>query len=339
MEKNVGNADRHDQNLTNEEVGELCRGNTEEYVIEKKNNMYKKGGSKRKPRMSMNEVDNKKKLKMVVDSHEAITRLNEFITSDEINGSDMKLVIQKTLHASDLKRNLNRLNMPFQQVETHNFLTYEEKQVLGICGRRKDGTKEIKVQIVGPNLQMHEKSLLLKIWRMSSTENYVLTTNWFNFVEENKNVLKEKTTIQVWSFRKDRELCFGVTMVKDIDRLPKGFLWCQRDLSRGKAKWDGGIPSDTLQIKDLPNADSKVKISDMVINASVHYIRNERNKRLFGNEKRSQNEVLLTIINNIRMISVSLKVKNYTKAAEVSKEWNIVMGRSKENESIIDKWK
>nr|GEV34840.1 hypothetical protein [Tanacetum cinerariifolium] len=228
MEKNVCNADRHDQNLTNEEVGlaaskhendvnegELYRGDIEEYVIEQKNNVHKKGGSKRKPRMSMNEVDNKKKVKMVVDSHEAITLLNEFITSDEINGSDMKLVIQKTLHASDLKRNLNRLNMPFQQVETHDFLTYEEKQVLGICGRRKDGTKEIKVQIVGPNLQMHQKTLLLKIWRMSSTENYVLTTNWFNFVEENNNVLKEKTTIQVWSFRKDGKLCFGVVCVDE----------------------------------------------------------------------------------------------------------------------------
>nr|GEV19327.1 hypothetical protein [Tanacetum cinerariifolium] len=231
MEKNVGNADRqyHDQNLTNEEVGrlaaskhendvnegELYRGDIEEYVIERKNNVHKKGGSKRKPRMSMNEVDNKKKLKMVVDSHEAITRLTEFITSDEINGSDIKLVIQKTLHASDLNRNLNRLNMPFQQVETHDFLKHEEKQVLGIYGRRKDGTKEIKVQIVGPNLQMHEKTLLLKIWRMSSTENYVLTTNWFNFVEENNNVLKEKTTIQVWSFRKDEELCFGVVCVDE----------------------------------------------------------------------------------------------------------------------------
>ncbi|GJX84806.1 hypothetical protein Tco_0335580 [Tanacetum coccineum] len=99
------------------------------------------------------------------------------------------------------------------------------------------------------------------------------------------------------------------TMVKDIDRLPKGFLWCQGDLSRGKAKvawklvcrpknegclgiknlcdgnegisiwevkcdnnsrwWDGGIPSDTLQIEDFPNADSKVKISDIIINVLV----------------------------------------------------------------------
>ncbi|GJZ80163.1 B3 domain-containing protein, DNA-binding pseudobarrel domain protein [Tanacetum coccineum] len=202
MEKNVGNADRHDQNLTNEEVGlaaskcendvnegELYSGKIEEYVIEKKNNVYKRWF---KP-----------------------NHLKEFITSDEINGLDMKLVIQKTLHASDLKRNLNRLNMPCQQVETHDFLTYEEKQVLGICGRRKDGTKEIKVQIVGPNLQMHKKTLLLKIWRMSSTENYVLTTNWFNFVEENKNVLKEKTTIQVWSFRKDGKLCFAVVCVDE----------------------------------------------------------------------------------------------------------------------------
>ncbi|GJY33785.1 B3 domain-containing protein, DNA-binding pseudobarrel domain protein [Tanacetum coccineum] len=161
-------------------------GKIEEYVIEKKNNVYKKGGSKRKPRMSLNEVDNKKKVKMVVDNHEAITQLQEFITSDEIN------------------------------VETHDFLTYEEKQVLGICGRRKDGTKEIKVQIVGPNLQMHKKTLLLKIWRMSSTENYVLTTNWFQFCGgENKNVLKKKQILKFASFDKDGKLCFAVVCVDE----------------------------------------------------------------------------------------------------------------------------
>ncbi|PWA92316.1 hypothetical protein CTI12_AA079790 [Artemisia annua] len=223
MEKNVGNADRHDQKITNEEVGfaaskhdddvnegELYRGKIEKYAIEKKNNVYQKGGSKRKERFSMNEVDNKKKGKMVVDSNEAITQLREFITGDEINGSDMKLVIQKTLYASDLKRHLNRLNMPFNQVQTHDFLSPEEKQVLGIK------SAEIKVQIVGPNLKMHKKPMSLKIWSMSQTKNYVLTTNWWDFVEANKNILKEKTTIQVWSFRKDRKLCFAVVCVDKL---------------------------------------------------------------------------------------------------------------------------
>ncbi|PWA91057.1 hypothetical protein CTI12_AA094550 [Artemisia annua] len=165
------------------------------------------GGSKRKT-SSVNEVHNKKKkkVKMVVDSNEAITQLKEFITSDEINGSDMKLVIQKTLYASDLNRNQNRLNMPFKQVETHDFLTHEEKHLLG-------NNSEIKVHILGPNLQMYKKPMWLKIWSMSCTKNYVLKTNWSDFVMANKNVLKENKTIQVWSFRKNEKLCFAVVRV------------------------------------------------------------------------------------------------------------------------------
>ncbi|GKA89031.1 hypothetical protein Tco_0810843 [Tanacetum coccineum] len=62
----------------------------------------------------------------------------------------------------------------------------------------------------------------------------------------------------------------------------------------------------------------------IVFAASVYYIWNERNKRLFGNEKRSQNEVLLTIINNIRMKLASLKVKNSTKAAKLLLEAEMV---------------
>ncbi|GKA65523.1 B3 domain-containing protein, DNA-binding pseudobarrel domain protein [Tanacetum coccineum] len=171
------------------------------------------GGSKRKG-SSVNEVDKKKKkkkkVKMVVDkwvvSDEVITQLKEFITSDEINGLDMKLVIQKSLYQSDLVRAQNRLNMPFNQVETHDFLTPEEKRILG-------NDSEIKVQILGPNLQMYKKPMWLKIWSMMRTKNYVLKTNWYDFVQANKSVLKEKTTIQIWSFRKDGKLCFAVVCV------------------------------------------------------------------------------------------------------------------------------
>ena len=219
MENNVGYADRHDQKLANEGVlfaaskrendvteGELIhREKIENNVNENKNNVYEKSGSKRKERFSMNEVDNNKKGKMVVDS-EATTQLKEFITSEKISGSDMKLVIEKTLYASDLKRSQNRLNMPFTQVQTHDFLTPEEKQVIDI-------KTALKVQIMGPNLQMREKPLSLRIWNMSRARNYVLTSNWCDFVEENKNVLKENTTIQVWSFRKDEKLCFAVICV------------------------------------------------------------------------------------------------------------------------------
>ncbi|GJX32383.1 hypothetical protein Tco_0242238 [Tanacetum coccineum] len=42
-----------------------------------------------------------------------------------------------------------------------------------------------------------------------------LKINWVDFVEANKKVLKEKATIQVWSFRKDEQLCFAVVCVDE----------------------------------------------------------------------------------------------------------------------------
>lgn len=148
-------------------------------------------GSKRQ-RSSMDEVENK--------------ALKEFIEGEKINGTKIKLVIQKTLYETDLKRSQNRLNMPFKQVETHEFLTDEEKEIL----KNKEG---IKVRVIGPTFMMYEKPLWLKIWSMSKTHNYVLNTNWCNFVEANRKILKVDTAIQVWSFRKDEQLCFAILCV------------------------------------------------------------------------------------------------------------------------------
>ncbi|GKC63134.1 B3 domain-containing protein, DNA-binding pseudobarrel domain protein [Tanacetum coccineum] len=122
-----------------EENDVLC-----EQVKEKKKPKKLKGGTKRK-RSSRDDPDGKKnKVKKVVGreivSNEVMTELREFI--DEIKGSDMKLVIQKTLFQSDLKRSQNRLNMPFNQVETHDFLTDEEIRFLD----RKADDAEIKVR-------------------------------------------------------------------------------------------------------------------------------------------------------------------------------------------------
>ncbi|GKD59848.1 B3 domain-containing protein, DNA-binding pseudobarrel domain protein [Tanacetum coccineum] len=134
-----------------EENNVLC-----EQVKEKKKSKKLKGGTKRK-RSSRDGDCKKKKVKKVVGreiaSKEATTQLKEFI--NEIMGSDMKLVIQKTLFQSDLKRSQNRLNMPFNQVETHDFLTDEEIRFLD----RKADDAEIEVCLVGPNLQMFKKPI------------------------------------------------------------------------------------------------------------------------------------------------------------------------------------
>ncbi|GJY87029.1 ribonuclease H-like domain-containing protein [Tanacetum coccineum] len=180
-----------------------------EQVKEKNKSKKLKGGTKRKCSSRNDQDGKKKKVNKVVVSNEVTTLLKGFI--DKIMGSDMKLVIQKMLFESDLKRSQNRLNMSFKQVETHDFLTDEEIRFLD----RKSDDAEIEVQLVGPNLQMFNKPMCLKIWNMTNTKNYVLKTNWCDFVEANKKVLKEKATIQVWSFRKDEQLCFAVVCVDE----------------------------------------------------------------------------------------------------------------------------
>nr|GEW08333.1 B3 domain-containing protein, DNA-binding pseudobarrel domain protein [Tanacetum cinerariifolium] len=162
-----------------------------------------------------NEPDKKKRrIRPKVDygpvvKNEMTERLQKFIT-DEMNGSDLKLVIQKVLYMSDLAPGQNRLNLPLKQLLTEDFSSDEERWIL-----QSDG--EIKVSLVGPNLKMFKEPMELKIWDMTRTSNLVLTSKWKQFVEENKEYLKELSMIQKWSFRKDQQLCFALEIV---DRPP-----------------------------------------------------------------------------------------------------------------------
>ncbi|PWA55849.1 hypothetical protein CTI12_AA423310 [Artemisia annua] len=159
------------------------------------------------------EPDNKKrKIPPKVDcgpvvKNEVTERLQKFIT-DDMNGSDIKLVIQKTLFLSDLKPDQNRLNLPRNQLITEDFLTTEERFTL------LEKKEKIEVRLIGPTLKMYKEPMGLKMWSMPRTENFVLKTKWNQFVEENKDYLKLLSMIQLWSFRKDQQLCFALAVVE-----------------------------------------------------------------------------------------------------------------------------
>nr|GEU29444.1 B3 domain-containing protein, DNA-binding pseudobarrel domain protein [Tanacetum cinerariifolium]GEY57322.1 B3 domain-containing protein, DNA-binding pseudobarrel domain protein [Tanacetum cinerariifolium] len=192
---------KHDYYVNNEYKEEYKKLNALACVCDeelKKIELKKSSIGSKRQRSSMDEVE--------VDTRVVNEALKEFITGEEIDGTNIKLVIQKTLYETDLKRSQHRLNIPFKQVETHDFLTDEEKEILV----NKEG---IKVRVIGPTFMMYEKPLWLKIWSMSKNHNYVLNTNWCNFVEANRKVLKVNTTIQVWSFRQDEQLCFAILCV------------------------------------------------------------------------------------------------------------------------------
>ncbi|PWA37504.1 hypothetical protein CTI12_AA589940 [Artemisia annua] len=136
-----------------------------------------------------------------------VTEQLESYIRETLKGSEIKLVIQKLLYKIDTSKSQIGLNLLSKQLETKDFLTDEEKKDL------KSG-KEIVVQLLGPTLRMHDEPVKLKIQPTPSTKNYVLMSNWKIFLEENKDYLKHLSTIQLWSFRVDRQLCFALAVVE-----------------------------------------------------------------------------------------------------------------------------
>lgn len=170
---------------------------------------YKKKLKKQKQRKIQKEIEKRINSQPPI-SNEVTERLKEFITND-LNGSDIKLVIQKLLYSSDIKPDQNRLSMPINQlIKTSNFLTPQEKSFL-------DKKGEFDVQLLGPTLQMYKLPMRLMIWDMVSTQSYILKTNWSGFVKDNEEDLKENSIIQVWSFRKDQQLCLALAVVERPD--------------------------------------------------------------------------------------------------------------------------
>lgn len=193
-----------------EKIEKLANEKLDLFVCElekEKESKKTKGTSKHQHRSTVKVVPKKVVGKLVV-TNEVTERLKEFVTN-EMNGLDMKLVIQKFLFGSDLSDGQNRLNIPINQVKKHEFLTIDEKQFL-----ESDVKNEIEVRVLGPRLRMFEETMGLKIWRMSTTKNYVLKGKyWSKFVNDNKDDLKVNTNIQVWSFRKERQLYLAIVCV------------------------------------------------------------------------------------------------------------------------------
>ncbi|XP_071708955.1 B3 domain-containing protein At2g32645-like [Rutidosis leptorrhynchoides] len=191
---------------------ELFAAAREKELFEKIN---EKNKLKRRPRGMSSVEENywNKRLRNLINRKEAVPlvyndvtrRLKEYI-KNEMNGSEINVLIQKHIIESDTRSYVNRLNIPMNQVLTHDFLTEDEKRYL-------DMHKEIEVQLVGPNLQMYEESMDFKVWSMSSSKNYVLKRCWFDFWEKNKVDLQEGELIQVWSFRVEDRLCFAIACV------------------------------------------------------------------------------------------------------------------------------
>ncbi|KAB1226901.1 hypothetical protein CJ030_MR1G005823 [Morella rubra] len=125
----------------------------------------------------------------------------------ELAGTEVTMVIQKTLTKTDLKKENSRLSMPFGQIKV-DFLREGEKHNLG-QGR----TMEV------PFLETSQAvdKMILKQWNMpkdsgNTSSIYALRTYWNDVVRNNE--LKPGNVVQIWSFRVGNadQLCLALVV-------------------------------------------------------------------------------------------------------------------------------
>ena len=123
----------------------------------------------------------------------------------ELDGSDVKLVIQKELFPTDLSSHQDRLAIPRGQIKAE-FLTEEEQVKLD--EKEEDGKhyKGMVVQLIEPSLQ--NSSIKLKIWKLGHSNSYVLSSPWKTVADRNKLISGD--ILQLWSFRVNLKLHFAL---------------------------------------------------------------------------------------------------------------------------------
>jgi len=126
------------------------------------------------------------------------------------NGYNPKLISTRELFKSDLDKGKARLQVPFNQVKTPDFLTEDETRIIheNAMKIRDDG---VPVNLVDPRMNKH--ALELRKWKMKGNWNYVFVKGWNDVLDANKsNSFKEKDVFPLWSFRSGTgKLCFALT--------------------------------------------------------------------------------------------------------------------------------
>ena len=120
----------------------------------------------------------------------------------ELNGTDTKFLMHKTLSNTDVEPNNNRLSMPVKKVECE-FLSQAEKAVLD---ERESKKKLVGLEVTVIDPCLREFSLLLKKWDMKTTSTYNLVSAWNHIVSNNK--LRRDHQLHIWSFRVENKLYF-----------------------------------------------------------------------------------------------------------------------------------
>ncbi|KAK3038928.1 hypothetical protein RJ639_027556 [Escallonia herrerae] len=125
-----------------------------------------------------------------------------------MGGTDVKLVIQKKLFATDVRKSNNRLSIPVSKADKE-FLTEDEKKFLG--GHNGKNVEAMDVVLIDTLLNEHRVSF--RRWDMKKNKgkcssSYVLAQTW-NDIREQNHLLQEQV-IQLWAFRVDGALRFAL---------------------------------------------------------------------------------------------------------------------------------
>ncbi|GKC94071.1 hypothetical protein Tco_1159513, partial [Tanacetum coccineum] len=70
-------------------------------------------------------------------------------------------------------------------------------------------------------------------------------------------------------------------------------------------------------------------IEKLCLAAAVNYIWQERNRRLFNNNKRSEEEVFAAICEEVRSRLISIPAKDTQNIAKAEKEWDIKFAKNR----------
>ncbi|KAF7825110.1 B3 domain-containing protein [Senna tora] len=125
---------------------------------------------------------------------------------EEMGGSEVNLLIQKTLYYTDLSLQHNRLSLPMNQIRKLDFLRESESLLLN--EKKKKGIKceGLDVFLVDPCLR--KRSIVLGKWKMNKSSCYMLRGSWIKVA--NENGLTVNDVVQVWSFRVQQQLCMAL---------------------------------------------------------------------------------------------------------------------------------
>uniref|UniRef100_A0A2N9HFK4 TF-B3 domain-containing protein n=1 Tax=Fagus sylvatica TaxID=28930 RepID=A0A2N9HFK4_FAGSY len=119
---------------------------------------------------------------------------------NELQGSDLKLVIQKKLSETDMKSHFARLSLPNGQLRA-DFLSQEHQTILQQRQAKGNGRyRGLEVPLIEP--QLVESTITVKKWKLGSSTSYTLGSQWQQVA--NDNGLHVGNIIQIWSFKVDQ---------------------------------------------------------------------------------------------------------------------------------------